>query len=578
MHFLSRIRRPLAPLGHVATSAPSRSPRRAWGAAVACALAAVGLAASPAQAQFTERNTWQGPYGYVVSGTSLRTQPNNGSGSNPACQLTSNPTSITQGGVPAGATLVAAYLYWAGSGSTVDQSISFNGTTVSPEFSETEPYNNGGTILNFSGGGRDVTSLVAATGTGNGNGTFTVSNFTASVGSPWCSVQAVMASWSLVVVYREPGATPKRVQLRDGMVAIREGSHNIALSGFVGAATPAVRFSYVVHEGDPDQSGTTGDPERVRWITTTNTYTLENGNPFNSTVNGATNIHGLDIESHNTTLPAGGTSATLELSSGPDLVLAQTVVTSIAIAPVYGVTVTPDGLAQPVQRLPGTGYAQPFTITNTGNLDDTYNLILSGTGNPLFAVLDSVRGPGLVTTVRPDSARLTVPSGQSIVVNLWYSVPVGPTADNTGYLRARSVPRPATLDDGFAQVRRVSPQLTITKSVSPQNTLAPGTDLTYTMQIANAGNFAARGVVVSDSVPPQVVFKLGSVGQTVPAGITAAPSYSNNAGATWTYVPVSGGCGAPAGYDACVRRVRWTLTGDVAVSGTASFFFVARIR
>jgi uncharacterized repeat protein (TIGR01451 family) len=577
VHFLSRLRQAAAPLGLAATTAPLRSLRRTWGAAVACAVAAAGLAAVPAQGQqITLARTWEGPFNYVVTGTTLRTQANGATGSTNACQINSGTTTATVSGIPNGATVDAAYLYWAGSGAS-DPTVTFNGTSVTADRTAADPYVNGGTTLNFFGAAKDVTGMVS------GNGPYTLSGLTVTSAnnSDHCESQAVMGSWSLVVVYREAGLAPRRIQLRDGLLAIRYGTETISLTGFTGAATPSVRLSYIVHEGDPDQDGETNYPERVRWNGTTLTGTANNGNAFNSTANGVSNVHGLDIDTFTPTLAAGATSATLEISSGPDLVLAQTAVTSIAIAPRYGVTVTPDGLAQPVQRLPGTGYALPFTIANTGNIDDTYNLILSGTGNPLFAVLDSVRGPGLVITARADSARLTVPSGQSIVVNLWYSVPVGTTADNTGYLRARSAAQPATLDDGWAQVRRVSPRLTIAKSVSPNNNLSPGTDLTYTMQIANAGNFAARGVVVNDSVPPQVIFKLGSVGQTLPAGITATASYSNNAGATWTYVPVSAGCGAPAGYDACVRRVRWTLTGDLPAPPAASqstFTFVARVK
>lgn len=558
--FLARLRRAAA---HAASAL---RPLRRGAAAAACVAAA--LAPARAEGQFVLRNTWEGPYNYVVTGTTFRNQSNDTN----ACSLVAgNSTSAAVTGIPAGATVAAAYLYWAGSGS-LDGSVVFNGATANAEASATDSYNNGGTLLNYFGAVKDVTSQVA------GNGTYTVSGLAVTNTGSYCTSQAVMAAWSLVVIYRQTGAAPRRIQVRDGILAIRQATETIALSGFTGAATPSVRLSYVVHEGDPDQTGDNTYPERVRWNGTT---LSANNNAFNSTVNGTANVYGLDIDTYTPTLAAGATTASLELSSGTDLVLAQTAVTSIAVAPRYGVTVTPDGLAQPVQRLPGTGYSQVFQVTNTGNIDDIYNLLLSGTGNPLFAVLDSLRAPGIVLTAEPDSARLPVAFGTTINVTLWYTVPAGPTADNTGYLRARSVAQAGTLDDGWAQVRRVSPRLTITKSVSPQNTLSPGTELTYTMQIANAGDFAARGVVVNDSVPPQVIFKLGSVGQTVPAGITATASYSNNAGATWTYVPVSGGCGAPAGYDACVRRVRWTLTGDLAAgapASTSTFVFLARIK
>jgi hypothetical protein len=94
-------------------------------------------------------------------------------------------------------------------------------------------------------------------------------------------------------------------------------------------------------------------------------------------------------------------------------------------------------------------------------------------------------------------------------------------------------------------------------------------------------------VVVTDSLPAQVLFKIGSVQQTLPSGVTATVAYSSDNGATWSYSPGTTPCTptpavtVPAGYDACVNRIRWTLSGalpaDVAQSA-GSFRFVARIR
>ena len=60
--------------------------------------------------------------------------------------------------------------------------------------------------------------------------------------------------------------------------------------------------------------------------------------------------------------------------------------------------------------------------------------------------------------------------------------------------------------------------------------------------------------------------------------MTATVTYSND-GTTWTYTPVSGGCGASTGYDRCVRAVRWTTTGVLAPGGATTVVvrFVARV-
>ena len=60
-------------------------------------------------------------------------------------------------------------------------------------------------------------------------------------------------------------------------------------------------------------------------------------------------------------------------------------------------------------------------------------------------------------------------------------------------------------------------------------------------------------------------FKIGSMVSTPgSSGLVAAFSYSDDGGVTWTYTPVSGGGGAPAGYDRNVTNVRWVFTGDLS--------------
>jgi len=130
-------------------------------------------------------------------------------------------------------------------------------------------------------------------------------------------------------------------------------------------------------------------------------------------------------------------------------------------------------------------------------------------------------------------------------------------------------------------VVRVKPSLTVTKSVSPSGTAVPGTDLTYTTTLTNVGSEKASALVHVDSVPPQLGFKVGSVSTALPSGMTATIAYSNDGGTTWTYVPVSAGCGAPAGYDYCVQDIRTLLSGALNGNGpnnTVQIVFVAKVK
>src|SRR5438093_6326053 len=91
----------------------------------------------------------------------------------------------------------------------------------------------------------------------------------------------------------------------------------------------------------------------------------------------------------------------------------------------------------------------------------------------------------------------------------------------------------------------------------------------------------STSVVVVDTLAPTVQFKVGSVANTLPAGVTVVVAYSNNGGSTWTYVPASGACSAPASYDRCVNRVRWTFQNPfsaTAPNNSATLQFTAQIR
>ena len=125
------------------------------------------------------------------------------------------------------------------------------------------------------------------------------------------------------------------------------------------------------------------------------------------------------------------------------------------------------------------------------------------------------------------------------------------------------------------------PNLALNNSVAPPGTSPPSTDLTYTLLVTNNGGDNATTVVVVDTLAPTVQFKIGSVSNTLPAGVTVVVAYSNDAGVTWTYVPASGACSAPANYDRCVNRLRWTFQNPLsatAPNNTATLRFVAQIR
>ncbi len=121
----------------------------------------------------------------------------------------------------------------------------------------------------------------------------------------------------------------------------------------------------------------------------------------------------------------------------------------------------------------------------------------------------------------------------------------------------------------------------MSRVVSPTGIQPPGTQVTHTITVTNVGTAGASGLVLVDSLGNNADFKIGSVITTLPSGVTATLEYSNNGGTTWTYTPVSAGCSAPAGYDGCAKRIRWTLLSSlssIAPDNTGNVEFIARIR
>src|SRR6185503_7024682 len=127
------------------------------------ALAVVPLAASAQQTPITRFARFTGTINFVATGGSLRTQPNTGD----ACAVGAS-SAQTLSGIPAGASIVAAYLYWGGSGATADTTVTLNGQAVTAQRTFTAVFNNGGTNFPYFGGFADITARI----TGNGLMTF----------------------------------------------------------------------------------------------------------------------------------------------------------------------------------------------------------------------------------------------------------------------------------------------------------------------------------------------------------------------------------------------------------------------
>ena len=208
----------------------------------------------------------------------------------------------------------------------------------------------------------------------------------------------------------------------------------------------------------------------------------------------------------------------------------------------------------------GTGYDQ-LNVTGSVNLGGA---TLSGTlgfsppNGTSFTIINNDGGDAVIGTFAglPEGSTVVL-SGQSLQISY-----VGGTGNDV----VLSV---------------VAPNLTVNNAVAPSASPPPGTDLTYTVTVTNNGSGNATSVVVVDTLASTLQFKVGSVVNTLPPGVSVLVAYSSDGGATWTYVPASGACSAPTNYDRCVNRIRWSLQNPLSSSApnnTATLQFVAQIR
>jgi uncharacterized repeat protein (TIGR01451 family) len=158
-------------------------------------------------------------------------------------------------------------------------------------------------------------------------------------------------------------------------------------------------------------------------------------------------------------------------------------------------------------------------------------------------------------------------------------VPVTMTATNTATLTASDQTDENSSNDSASVDVDIQPVpvLTMVKAASSA-TVNPGANIGYSIVITNTGGNSAYNVIVNDALSPFSMLGIDTYGASIPfqltdgspaSGVTLGTiTYSNDNGATYTYVPVSGGGGAPAGYDANITNWKIQMSGTMNPSGS----------
>ncbi|MEZ4815672.1 MAG: hypothetical protein R3A80_10770 [Bdellovibrionota bacterium] len=509
-------------------------------------------------------NSFAGNLNFVTGGGTMRTGAD---GSGGQCNTTTGPVNGTISTIPSGATIEAAYLYWAGSGVTADLNVTFNGTNVTADRSFSEVFNYP-PDYDYFGGFKDVTSLVT------GNGTYSFSNLTVDTGSPWCGSSAVLAGWALVVIFSHPSEDFRVVNVYDGLQQFRGSSITLTPSNFKIPSSPINgRFAVVSWEGDVGNSASlSGFNENITFNGNALTDTANpTNNQFNSTINKygtSNNYYGVDIDSYDVDsfLSAGQTSATSVYSSGGDLVLLNAQVISVTNTPVSDLAISKT-------------HSGDFSVNNNGvytmNVTNNGPLATSGTITvtdtlPTGLGFVSATGSGWSCSFSTPTVTCTRPSplangATSPDITLTVSVDNAafPSVTNSATVSGVNFDNDSGNDTASDPTTVLGPDLSSsTKDYNDINggEVDVGDTIQYTITLNNTSTTAAAsGVSVTDNIPANIT---GFSVQSIPAGATNS-STGGGTGANGTgYLNITN-ISVPASGSA-------TITFNVTIAGTAN--------
>lgn len=157
-------------------------------------------------------------------------------------------------------------------------------------------------------------------------------------------------------------------------------------------------------------------------------------------------------------------------------------------------------------QIPGDLNVHPFTVQNTSNGADTYNLTSVGLywtwtlyhDNNQNGLYDA--GDTLVVDTGTDGI---IDTGEMLAGEKLYFVAIttvtgynGQTGQHT--VTATSTTDPTVYDSIIKYTPIQTPVITMSKAVSPTGSQPPGTELTYTITVNNTGAAPAKGFFMSD--------------------------------------------------------------------------------
>ncbi|TWI69443.1 hypothetical protein IP91_00511 [Pseudoduganella lurida] len=324
--------------------------------------------AARADTPITLFKSFAGNVNFTGTQKSLRTRSN----SDNACSVSSTAT-LSLTGIPSGSTVLAAYLYWAASGSNGDFSILLDNKTVDAPSSR--QYSSSTVGYNFYSGAADVTDIV------KGNGTYVAGGLVPAQ-TGYCAVQAVLGGFQLLVIYSNSKETFRVLNVYEGFQYIQNSSVELTLANFT-IPNPDTgltgRVGHITWEGD-DTLGNDGETLLFNGVAQFDAMNPK-GNQFNSAsnINNDYYSYGVDFDAFTVsppTIAAGQKSAKTTYLSKSDLVLLNAEIIAAPNIPATdrGVTLTLDG-----PLVPSAATTYTVSVVNNGPMDEGGPLTVTGT-------------------------------------------------------------------------------------------------------------------------------------------------------------------------------------------------------
>lgn len=224
--------------------------------------------------------------------------------------------------------------------------------------------------------------------------------------------------------------------------------------------------------------------------------------------------------------PAGSPKFTYENEGGdpyPDTEPTEDPATfpsgGVEVDQIYSVTLADAGVNAPYVYTgdPGDTLIFDFTVTNTGNGTDNFDF--SATTDYVTWVYYVDGDQNGILSAGEKTAEAVLVSGNLNSSQVGYyiaigTIPVGTPDTDTDATTiiatskgaaAEAVPSVVTGSDTNSTTC-TAPVLTLVKSVLPAGNQPPGTELTYTIIVANSGTGVATSVVVSDAIPANTTY------------------------------------------------------------------------